>query len=119
MVGDAQSRAPPDRGDRHGLRLPSGSVARISVTGDTPTFLVEVHDGDVTTSHTVTVPGGLAASLGWTDDAALVKRSFEFLLAREPATSILRRFSLDVIGKYFPEYTAEVSGGHEGGTARR
>jgi hypothetical protein len=34
----------------------------------------------------------------------LVERSFEFLLAREPNTSILRDFDLPVIGQYFPEY---------------
>lgn len=32
-----------------------------------------------------------------------------FLLDREPATSILPRFSLDVIGRYFPEYPAELA----------
>ena len=35
-------------------------------------------------------------------------QSFEFLLEREPATSILRRFSLHVIGDYFPDYGAEM-----------
>lgn len=34
----------------------------------------------------------------------LVRRSFEFLLDREPAGSILRRFNLSVIETYFPEY---------------
>ena len=34
----------------------------------------------------------------------LVRRSFVFLLAREPKTSILRRFELLVIARYFPEY---------------
>ena len=34
----------------------------------------------------------------------LVRRSFEFLLEREPATSILRTFDLSVIQRYFPEY---------------
>lgn len=34
----------------------------------------------------------------------LVRRSFEFLLDREPAGSILRRFNLPVIETYFPEY---------------
>ena len=94
-------------------------VARISVAGDAPTFVVEVHDGDVTTSHTVTVPAGLAASLGWADDATLVHGSFEFLLAREPATSILRRFSLDVIGEYFPEYTKVMGRRHREGQSWR
>ena len=34
----------------------------------------------------------------------LVRRSFDFLLEREPNTSILRRFDLSVIARYFPEY---------------
>ncbi len=34
----------------------------------------------------------------------LVRRSFEFLLEREPPQSILSRFSLSDIERYFPEY---------------
>jgi hypothetical protein len=75
------------------------------------TFHVEVHDGAITTSHTVTVPPDLPDALGWAPgrEAVLVRHSFEFLLEREPATSILRRFSLDVIGDYFPEYAGEMT----------
>jgi len=36
--------------------------------------------------------------------AGLIERCFEFLLARESNRSILRRFDLAVIGRYFPEY---------------
>ena len=56
------------------------------------------------------MPAALAPSLGWAPDAtaALVRSSFQFLLEREAATSILRRFSLDVIGDYFPEYRREM-----------
>ncbi|GBE26601.1 hypothetical protein BMS3Bbin03_00516 [bacterium BMS3Bbin03] len=38
----------------------------------------------------------------------LVKKSFEFLLEREPKESILSRFDLMVIGRYFPEYEQEI-----------
>lgn len=38
----------------------------------------------------------------------LVSRSFDFLLEREPATSILRRFDLSVIPSYFPEYDSRI-----------
>jgi len=41
---------------------------------------------------------------GATDPTDLVRRSFEFILAREPRESILGSFSLSVIGRYFPEY---------------
>jgi hypothetical protein len=34
----------------------------------------------------------------------LVRRSFQFLLEREPPGAILRRFDLSVIQRYFPEY---------------
>ena len=38
----------------------------------------------------------------------LVRRSFAFLLAREPKESILRSFALPDIGRYFPEYEGEI-----------
>ena len=38
----------------------------------------------------------------------LVRTSFEFLLEREPASSILRTFSLDIISQYFPDYPAQI-----------
>jgi len=38
----------------------------------------------------------------------LVKFSFEFLLEREPNTSILSSFELNIISKYFPEYLLSV-----------
>jgi hypothetical protein len=73
-------------------------------------YHVEVRADGVCTSHTVEVPGGMMTELGWEEgsEEELVGQSFMFLLAREPATSILSRFSLDVIGKYFPEYPREI-----------
>jgi hypothetical protein len=63
------------------------------------------------THHVVTVPPDLAAALGRPDldPAHLVHASFEFLLEREPATSIMSTFSLDVISRYFPEYKSEMA----------
>jgi hypothetical protein len=43
--------------------------------------------------------------------ARYVRRSFGFLLAREPKESILRSFGLSVIGRYFPEYEREIRRG--------
>ena len=37
-----------------------------------------------------------------------MRASFAFLLDREPAGSILPRFSLDIISRYFPEYPTEL-----------
>jgi hypothetical protein len=38
----------------------------------------------------------------------VVRESFNFLLEREPATSILREFSLYDIARYFPEFPDEL-----------
>lgn len=48
------------------------------------------------------------ASSGETPDG-LVRRSFDFLLAREPKGSILKSFALTDIGRYFPEFERENS----------
>lgn len=41
--------------------------------------------------------------------ATLVKKSFEFLLEREPASAIMNEFNLRVITEYFPEYEEVIS----------
>lgn len=86
------------------------------------TFRVEVRGAGEETTHVVEVPEGLADELGWAGagEAELVRASFAFLLEREPPTSILRRFRLDVIGSYFPGYDREMrrqagSGGEPAG----
>ena len=38
----------------------------------------------------------------------LITNSFEFLLERESNQSILKKFNLEVIGQYFPEYIDEI-----------
>jgi len=61
------------------------------------------------TVHQVSVPLDLAEALGsGVDEARLVRESFGFLLEREPASAILADFSLDMIGRYFPEYMEEM-----------
>lgn len=42
------------------------------------------------------------------DPTQLVRRSFEFLLAREPKESILSSFGLSTIARYYPEYEHEI-----------
>lgn len=81
-------------------------MTRITVEAiDQTSFDVTV-EARKTTRHRVTVSPGYLKELtggnGSGDD--LVRRSFEFLLEREPNTSILSRFDLKVIGSYFPEY---------------
>jgi hypothetical protein len=69
------------------------------------TFQVTVA-GRTTTTHTVTVSPEYQNKLtgGSASAEKLVEKSFEFLLEREPNTSILRTFDLPLIQHYFPEY---------------
>ena len=73
-------------------------------------FDVIVREGKGETRHRVTLTeedlrrfGG-----GKVGPAALVQESFRFLLEREPKESILGRFELPVIARYFPEYPREI-----------
>jgi hypothetical protein len=96
-------------------------MAQITVTQQAGgSFRVQTPAG---TSHQVSVPTGFAASLGCGHVAPdeLVRASFEFLLEREPATSILPEFSLNMISQYFPSYPAEIGarlGSSDPGTPR-
>jgi hypothetical protein len=65
--------------------------------------------GTQTTTHRVTIPAGMLEDLEGATPEAMVRTSFEFLLEREPNTSILADFSLDVIERYFPEYRQELA----------
>jgi hypothetical protein len=88
-----------------------GSVATVLVSEQADgSFAVKVRDGKTETTHVVSVPAGWAASVGAPEAPAteLVRASFAFLLEREPATSVLPRFSLDLIQRYFPEYRSEI-----------
>ena len=92
-------------------RSDDGMAAKIAVAQLRPgTFRVEVGEGGSRTVHTVTVEDAYARSLAGdeVDGATLVRRSFEFLLEREPKESILQTFALSVIGRYFPEYEVEI-----------
>ncbi|MBS1818500.1 MAG: hypothetical protein JSU08_11255 [Acidobacteria bacterium] len=58
-----------------------------------------------TTSHVVTVwPSDVERYAPGADPEELLQAAFEFLLAREPAQAILRRFELPTIERYFPEF---------------
>ena len=63
-----------------------------------------------TTTHMVTVTDQSLTDL--TDDnatkAQLLEFSFKFLVEREPNTSILSSFDINVISKYFSDYGDEV-----------
>jgi hypothetical protein len=70
---------------------------------------VTADDGSET-RHCVTVPEqfltdrGLAAS----QEPVLVRASMQYLLEREPASSVLAAFTLDDITRYFPDYPDEI-----------
>jgi hypothetical protein len=82
-------------------------MATIRIDSTAPsTYLVTVDERGKTTRHTVTAtPQDVAryAPTG-TKPERLIEASFEFLLEREPASSILPSFALPVIERYFPEY---------------
>jgi hypothetical protein len=66
-------------------------------------------DGSQTVHDVAVSPGDLSRfAPGANDPTDLVRRSFGFLLEREPRTSILRSFDLPVIGRYFPEFEERI-----------
>lgn len=76
---------------------------------DDGAFRVTVSD-HVETTHKVTVDRPYWEKLTGQEVTmdTLVERSFEFLLEREPNTSILPSFNLSTITRYFPEYEEEI-----------
>jgi len=73
------------------------------------TFRVKVADGESQSMHEVTVDEGTVTSLAWEESLEeLIRRSFDFLLQREPKESILASFELSEISRYFPEYSREI-----------
>lgn len=73
-------------------------------------FRVRVAEGGGETTHRVTLKTADYQRLteGKVEPAELVRRSFEFLLENEPKESILTRFDLLVIGRYFPQFEGEI-----------
>ncbi len=81
-------------------------------------YRVTVVDGKHRTSHVVTATPSdveryaaaetLPEQLAETLPEQLIEASFEFLLEREPPSSILSTFALPVIERYFPEYPSVI-----------
>jgi hypothetical protein len=82
---------------------------RIVARGDVSVAEVTVRS-DTATRHRVTVRHGTCERRAGdhVSTEELVRASFEFLLEREPNTSILEEFDLDIISRYFPEYEREI-----------
>ena len=68
-------------------------------------FNVEVIDRG-TSFHIVTITDQVHKDLtgGFVSKIQLLEKSFEFLLDREPNTSILTNFEIQVISNYFSDY---------------
>jgi hypothetical protein len=71
---------------------------------------VEVGEGNEITGHKVRLPAGFLDDLLLTgvDEERIVRETIDFLLEREPATSILPEFSLTDVSRYFPEFPEEL-----------
>jgi hypothetical protein len=84
-------------------------VAR-SKDGDPLEFSVVVRDGAGETRHDVTMARAVHEKLtgGRTTPERCIEAAFRFLLDREPKESILRRFDVTVIARYFPEFEREL-----------
>jgi len=90
------------------VNQPVNVVCRLTPDG----FACDVMVGTdpAATRHTVMVSQDDLAHLapGHYDPEELVGASFAFLLEREPRESILRRFELPVIERYFPGYETQI-----------
>ena len=75
-------------------------------------FQVRVAEGSSQSTHQVTISGEYYRQLtsGQYSEETLLERSFEFLLERESKESILPRFDLREIGRYFPSFESVIKG---------
>ena len=73
-------------------------------------YAVDVVEGTTRTRHRVVVTSELLDDLGLVDvdEQRVVRESFEFLLEREPATSIYDEFPLDTVASRFPDFGDEL-----------
>jgi hypothetical protein len=78
--------------------------------GDGWSCRVRVGGDAAATEHTVSVSRDELARYapGHADPGRLVRASFQFLLEQEPRESILRRFELTAIERYFPTYPRDI-----------
>ena len=73
-------------------------------------FSVEVIDKEIT-FHKVIISDKIHQNLtgGKVSKTQLLEKSFEFLLEREPNTSILTNFEIQLISNYFSDYENYIS----------
>ncbi len=74
------------------------------------TFSVQILEGDSSTEHQVSLSNHDYRRLSQRKTPEeFIKKTFEFLLERESKESILGKFDVMDIGKYFPEYEKEIT----------
>ena len=81
------------------------------ITGWDPLlFEVIVRECSATTHHTVSMSHDACARLtaGKYPPERCLEAAFQFLLDREPKESILERFDVTVISRYFPDFEHEL-----------
>jgi len=78
--------------------------------GDPLEFEVMVSVGTGETRHHITMARDTCKRLtmGMHTPEHCIKAAFKFLLDREPKESIVRRFDITVISRYFPEFEREL-----------
>jgi hypothetical protein len=78
--------------------------------GDPLEFEVLVNVGTGETRHRITMGRDTCKRLTMEMHTPehCIKAAFKFLLDREPKESILRRFDITVISRYFPEFEREL-----------
>ena len=78
--------------------------------GEPALFEVTVSDGRGTSRHELTVSAGDQARMTQEEFSAedLLDAAFRFLLDRETKESILGRFDITTISRYFPEFESEI-----------
>ncbi len=83
---------------------------RRSGEGDPLAFEVMVREGGGETRHEVTMSLATYERLTAGEHAPerCIEAAFRFLLDREPKESILGRFDVTVIARYFPEFEREL-----------
>jgi hypothetical protein len=80
-------------------------------TDDPLEFDVTVGEGADKSRHHVTMDKAAYDKLGGGHDPErVIAAAFAFLLDREPRESILPRFDVTVISRYFPEFETELPG---------
>ncbi|HXM58206.1 MAG TPA: hypothetical protein VOB72_22595 [Candidatus Dormibacteraeota bacterium] len=85
-------------------------MVTVEATPEASGWRCAVEVGGAPSRHTVHVRAEDLERWGRTGETPeqLVARAFDFLLAREPASSILRSFALTDITRYFPEFDREI-----------